>query len=106
MLLRYAPGRLLLVALHLGDGTGCRIFRVIPDLPPRAALAQQVPALIKGLFRRTQALVLLFRAEGACGELATQFMFGFDQPADAGHDLLVVHSPTVSRREWPLAPGP
>src|SRR5262249_48040338 len=89
---------LLLVSLHLRHRTDLGGVRVLPVLPPRPALTEQVPALVKRLFSRTKAVSLLFRAELAARELPPELVLGVDQVGDPGHDVLVVHVHKVCRR--------
>src|SRR5262249_24617232 len=70
------------------------------ELPPCSPLPEQVPALVERLLCGAQPLALLGTAELAVGEFLAQFVLGVDQVADRGHDLLVVHAPTVKPPAW------
>src|ERR1700761_3694769 len=97
---------LLLVSLHLGHRAGDGIVRALPVLPPRPALAQQVPALVQRLFSKTKPLPLLFRAQLALRELVPELVLRFDQLADPRHDVLVVHVLKVCRKLSGVRSGP
>ena len=79
--------------------------RVLPVLPPRPALTEQVPALVKRLFSGTKTLPLLFRAELAPRELTPEVVLGVDQLTDPGHDVLVIHVHKVCRPLSGARPG-
>src|SRR5260370_28523631 len=88
-------GRLLHVPLHLGNRARRRLPRILAELTPGAALAQQIPALVERRLGGSQLGMLLVGGQLAVGELGPQFVLGLDELVDVPEDLLIVHAPTA-----------
>src|SRR5688500_3348918 len=87
------PASLLQVALNLGLGAGLGLVRVLAVLPLRAALAEEVPALVEGGLELVHPGALRVGVVGAVAELVLLL----HQGGDAAQDVLLVHAGSRAR---------
>src|SRR5688572_26429387 len=92
---------LLQVTLHLGLGTRFGLVGVLAVLPFRAALAQEVPALVEGGLEFVHPRALLVGVRGALAELVLLL----HERGDAAQDVLLVHVAPVPGAAAPKRPG-
>lgn len=97
---------LLHVALDLRNRPGRGTARVLTELAPSAALAQQIPVLVKLSLDGMQLLLLLLSRQLAGSESSAQLVLGFDQLIDLTEDVLVVHGSIPSLMAPPILPPP
>src|SRR5688572_17076836 len=82
----------LQVALDLADAVGLLGVGVVAHLTGGPAPAQQVPALVQGLFQLFEPGVLLARRDLAPAQLPAQRVLLIDQAVNPAQHSLVIHA--------------
>ncbi len=77
------------VAFDLVGRTHSGLPRVLPSLPQRPALPQQIPALVEGYLKRLQALALLGLVDLPALQFAPQLLLLGDESVNFGEDVLI-----------------